>query len=260
MDYFRQMNRLERKLYENGVGAELLSDAYVTHATTSTRFLAGKLAERGKEVILVTNKLSSEDVRLAETLFAEREKRPHDGALRICYLSGTPSHNRDFATINEPLLRILARYKETRLVLAGPLDTEDVLNRFADRIERIPYAPRAEYFKTVSGMDINLAPLEIGNPFCEAKSELKFFESGIVGVPTVAAGTATFQEAIEDGVDGFVASGAEEWFEKLSRLIEDEALRKEMGRRARQTALARYTTASGASPEYYAYLRSVLNP
>ena len=37
--------------------------------------------------------------------------------------------------------------------------------------------------------DINLAPLEVGNPFCEAKSQLKFFEAGLVNCTTIASPT-----------------------------------------------------------------------
>lgn len=95
----------------------------------------------------------------------------------------------------------------------------------------------------------------MGNVFCEAKSELKFFEAGIVGVPTVASATRPYAEAITDGVDGFVASGDEEWFLKLSRLVEDEKLRKEMGEKARQTALARYTTERAEDEKYYNFIK-----
>ena len=51
-----------------------------------------------------------------------------------------------------------------------------------------------------------------------SKSELKFFEAGILGIPTVAAATQTFREAIDDGVDGFVASSAEEWVGKIRKI------------------------------------------
>ena len=72
-------------------------------------------------------------------------------------------------------------------------------------MKKHPFASWEKHLENIAGVDINIAPLEIGNPFCESKSELKFIEAGIVGVPTVAAATQTFREAIEDGVDGFVA-------------------------------------------------------
>lgn len=108
----------------------------------------------------------------------------------------------------------------------------------------------------MANVDINIAPLEIGNPFCESKSELKFFEAGIVGVPTVAAATAPFVEAIADGIDGFVANGTEQWIAKLEKLILDENLRKEIGAKAREKAISRYTTINAANNDYYEYLRS----
>ena len=78
-------------------------------------------------------------------------------------------------------MRLLERYPSLRLILAGPLDVDDALKRFAAQIERVVFAPRAEHFRNIAGVDINLAPLEIGNPFCESKSELKWFEAGAVG-------------------------------------------------------------------------------
>ncbi|PIX90382.1 MAG: hypothetical protein COZ29_00290 [Candidatus Moranbacteria bacterium CG_4_10_14_3_um_filter_45_9] len=253
MDYFQKMNTFERKLYENGVGGEILADPYVRVCTTSTSFLADKLRERGKQVFVVQNKLSQEDVSSAEEILSKVSKDA--SVVKISYLSGTPSHNKDFATITDALVALFGKYPQMRLILAGPLDTEDTLNRFRERIIRVPFLPRKKYFATVANMDINLAPLEIGNPFCESKSELKWFEAGLFSVPTVASATGTFRTAITDGVDGLVAGTTEEWVAKISYLIENTDARKRMGQRARETVLKKYTTTHANDALYYDYLK-----
>jgi glycosyltransferase involved in cell wall biosynthesis len=257
MDYYTKMNSLEKKLYENGVGGEILADPYVQYATTTTTFLKRKLEARGKKVFLVTNKMSQDDVTWAEVLSGQ--KHPDDGTVHISYLSGTPSHNKDFATITGALCRILRDFPQARLVLAGPLDTEDALNQYASQIIRVPFAPRQEYFATVASMDINVAPLEMSNDFCEAKSELKFFEAGLLGVPTVAVANETYRGVITDGIDGFVARTEDEWYEKLKILIIDKELRQKMQTKVRETALQKYTTKNGTSEEYYEFLRAAIN-
>lgn len=261
MDYYTKMNALERKLYEHGVGGEILADSYVQVCTTSTDYLARKLSEKGKRVFVVKNKLSKQDVMWANEVLEEKDskiKMQDSKIVKIAYFSGTPSHNKDFATIAPVLERLLAKYPQVRLVLAGPLDVNDTLNQFSAQIERVAFAPRQQHFENIAQVDINLAPLEIGNPFCESKSELKWFEAAIVSVPTVAAATAPFRLAITDGVDGYVAATSAEWEEKLEKLIIDAEARKTMGDRARQTILARYTTESANDTEYYDYLKSKL--
>jgi hypothetical protein len=88
--------------------------------------------------------------------------------------------------------------------------------------------------------DIALAPLEVGNVFCEAKSELKYFEAALVGVPTVASPTQPFADAIRDGVTGFLAKSTEQWYEYLERLVTDPALRRKIGKAALHDILYRY--------------------
>lgn len=262
MDYYTKMNALERKLYEHGVGGEILADPYVQVCTTSTDYLARKLSEKGKRVFVVKNKLSKQDVMWANEVLKEKNSKikiQDSKIIKIAYFSGTPSHNKDFATIVPVLERLLTKYPQVRLVLAGPLDVNDTLNQFSAQIERVAFAPRQQHFGNIAQVDINLAPLEIGNPFCESKSELKWFEAGIVGVPTVAAATEPFRLAITDGIDGFVAATAAEWEEKLEKLIIDAEARKMMRDRARETVLARYTTGAGDNEEYYRYLKSKIN-
>ncbi|MFA6383655.1 MAG: glycosyltransferase [Parcubacteria group bacterium] len=260
MDYFKQMNVFERKLYENGVGGEILADDYVKVCTTTTSFLAQKLREKNKKVFIVPNKLSTEDLQTVDKILKnQKQKTKNQKLIKLGYFSGALSHNKDFATITEALLRIMEKYSQVILFLAGPLDIDSELNKFKDRIEQLSYVPRNRHFENVASVDINIAPLEIGNPFCEGKSELKFFEAGIVKVPTVAAATQTFKEAIEDGVDGFTASTNQEWFDKIEKLILDEKLRCEMGEKAREKALRVYNVKNSNDEEYYNYLKSKLN-
>ncbi len=285
MDSFKNMNVFERKLYENGVGGEILNDPYVKVCTTTTDFLANKLREQGKNVFIVPNKLCKRDVEVADAIIkhetcnmkqkegdVKQETRnkiqdtnksqisnPKFQIIKIGYFSGTLSHNKDFGTITDVLVQILEKHKNVELFLVGPLDTDSKLNKFISRIKQFTYVPREKHFENVASVDINIAPLEIGNPFCESKSELKFFEAGIVSVPSVCAATDPYKKAIEDGVDGFVANGTEEWVGKLDLLINDRELRKRMGEKAREKALKRYMTMNADNREYYEYLKSKIN-
>ncbi len=271
MDYYKVMNSLEKKLYENGVGGEILADPYVKTCTTTTTYLAEKLREKDKQVYLVPNRLCKKDVEIADEIMEHKTRNMEQGmqekcsmlhapcSIKIGYFSGALSHNKDFATITDVLMLLMEKYPNLELFLVGPLDIENKLNKFAGRIKQLPYVGREKHFANVSMVDINIAPLEIGNPFCESKSELKFFEAGIVSVPTVATATQPFFEAISDGVDGFVANNTEQWIEKLEKLITDKNLRTLMGEAAREKALEKYTTENAKNEEYYEYLRKCIN-
>jgi glycosyltransferase involved in cell wall biosynthesis len=260
MDFYQQMQKFERLQYENGVGGEFVQDPYVRVATTTTSFLADKLRSEGKEVFIVPNRLSHEDVQWAEEHYTKRQQILSErdtidpDHLVIGYFSGTISHNKDFATITPALAQILAKYPHVRVAIFGPLDLDEKLVPYKEQFIQTPYAPRKEHFGNMARVDITVAPLELDNPFCEAKSELKFFEPGVLGVPTVAVGNRTFSEAISDGIDGFVARTTEEWVDKLSQLIDNPELRRRIGDAARETALARYTIGNAHNDDYYTLL------
>lgn len=272
--YFQKMNALQRKLYEKGVGAEILTDPVVKTCTTTTSFLANKLRALGKNVFVVPNKLSKEDMEWIEEIRetwnkkhgTENEEQKSRNAIRnsqsaidqsvfVAYFSGTASHDEDFATISDAVFRVLESRPAVKLVIAGPLILDTRFMAFRDRIVRLPFADRQEHFRNIASIDINLAPLIMGNPFCESKSELKFVEAGALAIPTVAAATGTFREAIQDGTDGFVAADTEEWRSKLLLLIDDATLRKRIGDRAEEKVMEKYTTERSSNDEYYEYLK-----
>lgn len=256
---FEKMNFLEKKMYKNGLGGEVLTDPYVKVCTTTTSFLAEKLKQKNKKVFIVPNKLSREDVQWAEEILKNRNNQDNQDVI-IGYFSGTISHNKDFTVIAKPLMEILEKFLQTKLFLAGPLDPEDALvQKFENRIINVPYVPRKKHLENVVSVDINVSPLELGNPFCEAKSELKFFEAGVMKIPTVAVANQTFSEAIVDGKDGFLAKNDKEWFEKLEKLILDKNLRTKMGENAYKKALKNYATKNAKNIEYYEFLKSKIN-
>ncbi|HRX01400.1 MAG TPA: glycosyltransferase, partial [Cyclobacteriaceae bacterium] len=73
--------------------------------------------------------------------------------------------------------------------------------------------------------DIAFAPLR-DTVFNHNKSPLKYFEYTALGLPCVFSKIPPYKGVVEDGQTGFLASSSEEWFDKLTRLIEDPVLRK----------------------------------
>jgi len=258
MDYYSKISAEERQEYEKGIGAEILNDPYVKIATTTTSYLAEKLREHGKKVFIVSNKISDKEWEIAAEIYEQNKLTAPSSEVAIGYYSGTPSHDKDFSTIADVLLRIMAKHEKVKLVLAGPLDANHRLDKFSARIEVLPRVPRDKYYSNVAKCDINLAPLEHDNPFCEAKSEIKFIEAGVLGIPTVAVKNRTFSEVIHDGTDGFLAGTKEEWVSKIEKLITDEDLRRTMGEKAHKKVLKDYTNKNSHGEEYYEYLRNML--
>ena len=92
----------------------------------------------------------------------------------------------------------------------------------------------------MEAFDIGVMPLP-ETEWSKGKCSLKLLQYMAMGIPSVAQRIGMNTEVIEDGVDGFLASGEKEWTEKLSRLIEDESLRKKMGECARAKVMDRYS-------------------
>jgi len=100
--------------------------------------------------------------------------------------------------------------------------------------------PLPQLPQEMARFDINLAPLEVGNPFCEAKSELKYFEAALVDVPTVASPTGPYRRAITQGETGYLAMEPAQWEAALRALLGDAALRRRVASAARRDVLWTY--------------------
>ena len=179
-----------------------------------------------------------------------------DDLLRIGYAGGSRTHQRDFAVAAPAIARVLAENPQARLTIFKDPSSDEglvLMNEFpqfadlADRIEWRNLVPIGELPAEIARFAVNIAPLEADNPFCEAKSELKFFEAALAGVPTIASPSGPFARAIEEGVTGFLARGEDEWYAALTRLLGDEALRARVAQAAYHVSLGRFGPQARAS-------------
>lgn len=216
--------------------------ALADFAVVPTKRLIRSMAMLGKPAYLLPNGFDSETLRLANASVLQRMATPPDGLLRVGYASGSRTHQRDFAIVAGALARALRARPNLRFVsFTGNLDLTE-FPEFADLGGQIEWRTPVPFDRLPSELarfDVNLAPLEVDNPFCEAKSELKYFEAALVGVPTLASPTEPFREAISDGITGLLVP-ADGWTVALDRVLDDAELRAELGRNAYRHVLWRY--------------------
>ncbi len=233
----KTFNDAERSLYKDGVERYRQTLLSCDRATCTTPFLARRIAQLGKRVDVIPNSLNQEQLAVARALPIKPNQDSDE--VRIGYFSGSNTHQVDFEA-STALLVAMETHPEVRFVLGGLLELAPEWKRFADRVERHPMLPHADMLRVISTIDINLAPLEVGNPYAQCKSQLKIFEAGAVKVPTIASAIESYSDAIDSGQDGFLATTPEEWLAALEQLIESAELRRSMGERAKARALSQF--------------------
>jgi glycosyltransferase involved in cell wall biosynthesis len=239
------MDSAERQLYVAGVGRYRHTLEAVAAATVSTEALAEEARRVVPAVEVSYNAVSAEMVDLAEAARVERSQRVCE-TVTVAYLSGTPTHNRDFEEAADALVWMLEEFPESRFVAVGHLELDDRFVRFGDRVRHMPLQPWRELPRILADVDVNLAPLEPDNPFTDSKSCLKYIEAGLVGVPTIASPRRDFVRAVRHGDNGLLADSPEEWRTALGSLVASPVLRAELGGRALADVRERHTTAARA--------------
>jgi glycosyltransferase involved in cell wall biosynthesis len=92
----------------------------------------------------------------------------------------------------------------------------------------------------LQSFDIGLMPL-MDDPWSWGKCGLKILQYQGVGVPVVCTPVGINRDLVKDGENGLWAKDQREWIDKVSILIEDADLRKEMGLRGRERVKRGYS-------------------
>lgn len=164
-----------------------------------------------------------------------RPRRP--GPPRLGYFSGTNTHDHDWLMIEPAIVEILGRHRGAELWLVGQVAPSSALDRFGDRVVRLPAVDWTALPSHLRQVDVNLAPLEPGSRFNEAKSAIKWVEAALTETASVASPTAPYREVVVHGRNGMLAASGGEWLEAVESLVVDEEHRSQIARRARRDAL-----------------------
>jgi glycosyltransferase involved in cell wall biosynthesis len=213
-------------LINTSFGFELVPTLYALRAvdavTVTTPQLKSVIAQHNDHVYVLPNYLD-------DTVWSmkSKEQPESDSPVTLLYF-GTRSHKSDLEMISEPLKAMAQKFSEkVSFVFYGVAAPEGL-----DSVADVRYIPTVthEYLEFARNIrkfdaDIAFAPLR-DTVFNHNKSPLKYFEYTALGLPCVFSKIPPYKGVVEDGQTGFLASSSEEWFDKLTRLIEDPVLRK----------------------------------
>ncbi|MBN1879983.1 glycosyltransferase [bacterium] len=236
---FDHLNKLEKYLHIQMARRIRETMKFADAITVSTDKLADYISGNCLNVHIIPNCISPIMIESTGDPYSD-----NDSQMVLGYLSGSDTHRRDIASIYNVLHSILSDRPESKLLLAGPITAPELLTAInPDRLIFEAFHPWPDYLKIYSRVNINLAPLEPENPFCMAKSGVKYLEAALSSVPTIAYPTNDFRRLIRHGENGFLAKTPTEWNHWISHCLSYPDSAAAIGETAHQDVLA-YETVS----------------
>ena len=201
--------------------------------TVTTPTLASKFDEN--KVVIIPNYYVDSVLDIKDNIKTE-------GKLKLGFY-GTLTHSKDLFLIKNVILKLKEKYDFDFEVIGGFNAEDNVDEDWFNSIQLPPNNMDFEKFmKWLPGAidwDIAIVPLE-DSPFNQCKSELKFIELAVLGLPGVYSDMCVYNTVVNDGINGFLASNEDEWIEKIEKLILDKDLRKTFRDNALNKVLADY--------------------
>lgn len=195
--------------------------------TCSTENLRKKLLGLNKNVVVLPNYYDPD-------WFNVKNIPNKSEYLRIGW-SGSISHLRDIKMVVPVIDKIMTEYPLTKFIICGEPRFKDLLLH-KDRIEIYPSVPIIQYPKRLASMslDIGIAPL-LDDEFNSYKSIIKAMELSLLKIPSVVSNTIykDFPYILKAGND-------KDWYSNLKKLIEDKALRDDIGNKSYEYTVKNY--------------------
>jgi glycosyltransferase involved in cell wall biosynthesis len=189
--------------------------------TVSTEPLAEQMRKHNDNVVVLPNFVNAELLKL---------QRQSTQRLTIGWAGGA-SHLGDLAVAQEPLAEVLAAHPDVDMHFIG--------NDYSPLMRRecrwtVWQLDVWSYYQAID-FDIGVIPLA-HHPFNDSKSHIKALEFAALGIPVVASNEPPYRDFVIDGVTGYLVDSDDEWRSRLTDLINDEAMRAEMGQKAKAVA------------------------
>jgi glycosyltransferase involved in cell wall biosynthesis len=93
---------------------------------------------------------------------------------------------------------------------------------------------------------IGLMPLE-DEPWAKGKCAFKALQYMALGIPAVVSPVGCNTEVVDHGVNGYLCTTEEEWYQSLAQLLQNPELRAKLGHAARQKIVGHYSVVSNTA-------------
>jgi glycosyltransferase involved in cell wall biosynthesis len=213
-EFFNSPNGMLERLTANVRRASMV--------TVTNESLAEVVREMNENVYVLPNYIDE------ELLTWERPRRDK---ITIGW-SGSFTHDIDFAIVRDPLRRFFRQNPEVGMHFIGQNYADLIQKADADHSEWTEEV--IDYQKSID-FDIGIIPLKY-DKFNNSKSYIKALEYAALGIPVVASDTGPYRDFVKHGVTGFLVGADHMWNRHLRDLLNDEAMREEMGAAARDYA------------------------
>ncbi len=190
-------------------------------------YLAAYAREHNRNVVVVPTSIDTE-------LYVPTERDDCSRRVAIGWTGSSTSmtHLEMFA----PVLRELVAHRDVEIRVQS--------NR-PPLLSGVPFVWRpwriASEVDEIRAFDIGIKPMP-DDEWARGKCPMKELQYMALGIPAVCSAVGTSVEVIRDGENGFLANSAGQWVERLTRLVDDAALRRKIGLAGRQTVEERYSS------------------
>ncbi len=197
--------------------------------TVGNQFLMGEVlrVDPGKEIFIIPTCI--------DTDLYPQKKRIAGAQEVILGWIGTKGNLRYLRQLDPVFERLAQKFPQVRLKI--------VSNDFYES----PHLPTIkkvwkleEENEDLVSFDIGLMPLG-EDLWSKGKCGLKIIQYLSVGIPVVCTPVGINSDIVKDGENGFWATTAQAWIDRLSTLVEDPALRGQMGRKGVETVEEGYS-------------------
>lgn len=230
----------------------------VDHVTTTTRYLRNvivdKTFKRHNQITVLPNYI---DLSRYNKTFKVKE----DYKTIILHF-GSTTHFEDLLQkpFAKAMERIMEIYPHVEFMTVGSFMPEyrarfgrRYINEFG-ATDIYAWIQKMPQFMAIA--DIVVAPVE-SDIYNRCKSAIKYLEYSSAKIPGVYQDINQYQDIVEDGVNGYLASTEDEWFKRLKILIDNRKLRASIGESSYQTA--KKNQIEDHIEEYAEVIRTVLD-
>lgn len=201
-----------------------------THVTTGNKYLREYALKYNKNVTIFPSTI--------DTNKYKKLPRKKDDVVTIGWV-GSHTTVKHFEEVVPVLLRLKEKYgdKVNFKVIGDPTYSHAELG-----IEGLPWDNEKEV-ELFNLLDIGVMPLP-DNEWTKGKCGMKGLLYMSVETPAIMSAVGMNIDIIDHEKDGFLANTEEEWYNTLCRLVEDEELRLQIGKKGRQVIEERYSLKS----------------